>query len=96
MSSQVEYLFAAAVTIADQAARALGWQPRGRADGLKPDGTAARTQSRIKDACFSGPFICRKRKAPRGVGSGLPTARLTRDATRLPASLQVTGYAKLS
>jgi hypothetical protein len=39
MSSQVEYLFAATVALADQVARKQGWRPRGRADWLKPDGT---------------------------------------------------------
>jgi hypothetical protein len=42
MINQVEYLFAATVTLADQAARKQGWQPRGRADWLKPDGTEVR------------------------------------------------------
>jgi hypothetical protein len=35
----VEYLFAAAVAEADQAARKQGWLPRGRAGWQKPDGT---------------------------------------------------------
>jgi hypothetical protein len=39
MSSPVEYLFAAAVSIADQAARRQGWRPSGRAEWHKPDGT---------------------------------------------------------
>ena len=39
MSNAVEYLFAATVSIADQAARKQGWRPCGRADWLKPDGT---------------------------------------------------------
>jgi hypothetical protein len=39
MSRPVEYLFAAALTIADQAARRQGWQPRDRAEWHKPDGT---------------------------------------------------------
>jgi hypothetical protein len=36
----VEYLFAAAVGVADQAARKQGWLPRGRTGWQKPDGTA--------------------------------------------------------
>ena len=39
MSSVVEYLFAASVTVADQAARKNGWRPSGRATWLKADGT---------------------------------------------------------
>jgi hypothetical protein len=39
MSKSVEYLFAPAVSIADQAARKQGWRPRGRAEWHKPDGT---------------------------------------------------------
>jgi hypothetical protein len=39
MSKSVEYLFASAVSIADQAARKQGWSPRGRAEWHKPDGT---------------------------------------------------------
>jgi hypothetical protein len=36
---RIEYLFAASVTIADQAARKKGWRPAGRAAWLKSDGT---------------------------------------------------------
>ena len=36
---RIEYLFAASVTIADQAARRQGWHPNGRADWHKLDGT---------------------------------------------------------
>ena len=39
MEGPVEYLFAAAIGEADQAARKQGWQPRGRAGWQKPDGT---------------------------------------------------------
>ncbi len=39
MEGSVEYLFAAAVAEADQAARKQGWLPRGRAGWQKPDGT---------------------------------------------------------
>jgi hypothetical protein len=39
MSSQVEYLFAASISIAVQAARKRGWRPSGRAAWLKTDGT---------------------------------------------------------
>jgi hypothetical protein len=39
MLSPVEYLFAAHVALADQAARKQGWLPRGRVDWLKQDGT---------------------------------------------------------
>jgi hypothetical protein len=42
MSNAVEYLFASAGDVADQAARKQGWRPRGRADWLKPDGTEVR------------------------------------------------------
>jgi hypothetical protein len=38
MSSTVEYLFAASLTVADQAARKKGWRPSGRAKWLKADG----------------------------------------------------------
>jgi hypothetical protein len=37
---RTEYLFAASVTVADQAARKQGWRPNGRADWHKTDGTA--------------------------------------------------------
>jgi hypothetical protein len=40
MSSPVEYLFAAAFTVADQAARKQGWRPCGRAAWNKADGTS--------------------------------------------------------
>jgi hypothetical protein len=40
MSSSVEYLFAAAFSVADHAARKQGWRPCGRAAWLKPDGTS--------------------------------------------------------
>jgi hypothetical protein len=36
---RIEYLFAASVTIADQAARKQGWRPSGRAAWQKCDGT---------------------------------------------------------
>jgi len=39
MSGSVEYLFAAAVAIADEAAREQGWRPCGRTEWHKPDGT---------------------------------------------------------
>jgi hypothetical protein len=39
MESSVEYLFAAAINDADQAARKLGWRPSGRTAWQKPDGT---------------------------------------------------------
>lgn len=39
MSIRVEYLFAAALTIADQAARKQGWRPSGRTTWIKSDGT---------------------------------------------------------
>jgi hypothetical protein len=39
MSSQVEYLFAVSLSVADQAARKQGWQPNGRTAWLKVDGT---------------------------------------------------------
>ena len=39
MSTPVEYLFAAAFAVADQAARKQGWRPSGRAAWQKPDGT---------------------------------------------------------
>ena len=42
MSSTVEYLFAASVMTADQAARTRGWRPRGRTAWHKPDGTEVR------------------------------------------------------
>ena len=40
MSSQVEYLFAISLTVADQAACKQGWRPYGRTQWNKPDGTA--------------------------------------------------------
>jgi hypothetical protein len=39
MEGRIEYLFAAAIGEADQAARKQGWLPRGRAGWKKPDGT---------------------------------------------------------
>ena len=42
MGAQVEYLFAASVMIADQAARRQGWRPRGRTSWHKPDGVEVR------------------------------------------------------
>jgi hypothetical protein len=39
MEGAVEYLFAAAIGEADQAAREQGWSPRGRSGWKKPDGT---------------------------------------------------------
>jgi hypothetical protein len=36
---RVEYLFATALTVADQAARKQGWRPSSRAAWLKADGT---------------------------------------------------------
>ena len=36
---RIEYLFAASISVADQAARKKGWRPNGRADWYKPDGT---------------------------------------------------------
>jgi len=39
MSSAVEYLFAATLALADQAARKKGWRPRGRTAWVKHDGT---------------------------------------------------------
>ena len=39
MSSSVEYLFVAALSVADQAARKKGWRQSGRAAWLKADGT---------------------------------------------------------
>src|SRR5262245_59921858 len=40
MSVSVEYLFAASISLADQAARKQGWFPHGRTGWLKPDGNA--------------------------------------------------------
>jgi hypothetical protein len=40
MSNAAEYLFAVSLTVADQAARKLGWRANGRAAWSKPDGTA--------------------------------------------------------
>jgi hypothetical protein len=39
MEGSVEYLFAAAIGEADQAARSQGWLSRGRVGWQKPDGT---------------------------------------------------------
>ena len=39
IDSSVEYLFAAAIGDADQAARGQGWLPRGGAGWQKPNGT---------------------------------------------------------
>ena len=38
MSNAIEYLFAASISLADQAARRQGWQPHGRTGWLKHDG----------------------------------------------------------
>jgi hypothetical protein len=38
MNVPVEYLFAASIHLADQAARRQGWQPHGRTGWLKADG----------------------------------------------------------
>jgi hypothetical protein len=38
MGVPVEYLFAASISLADQAARKQGWQPHGRTGWLKADG----------------------------------------------------------
>ena len=38
MSTPVEYLFAATLSGADQAARKRGWHPHGRSGWIKPDG----------------------------------------------------------
>jgi hypothetical protein len=38
MSVSVEYLFAASISLADQAPRNQGWQPHGRTGWLKADG----------------------------------------------------------
>jgi hypothetical protein len=38
MTVPVEYLFAASITLADQAARRQGWHPHGRTGWVKPDG----------------------------------------------------------
>ena len=50
MSSQCEYLFAAAIAIADQAARKQGRRPCGRAAWHKPDGTV------VHFLCFEEQF----------------------------------------
>ena len=39
VSNAVEYLFAAALSVADQAARKQGWRPSGRTAWQKPNGT---------------------------------------------------------
>lgn len=39
MSTRVEYVYAASLTIAEDAARKSGWRPSGRAAWLKADGT---------------------------------------------------------
>ena len=39
MGVSVEYLYAAAIGVADDAARGQGWLPRGRVGWQKPDGT---------------------------------------------------------
>jgi hypothetical protein len=38
MSVPVEYLFAASISLADQAARKQGWHPLGGTGWIKPDG----------------------------------------------------------
>ena len=38
MSTPVEYLFAATLSVADQAARKRGWHPHGRSGWIKPHG----------------------------------------------------------
>jgi hypothetical protein len=39
MSVSVEYLFAATISLADQAARKRGWRPSARSAWLRGDGT---------------------------------------------------------
>ena len=38
MSTPVEYLFAATLSVAEHAARKQGWHPHGRSGWIKPDG----------------------------------------------------------
>jgi hypothetical protein len=38
MTNPVEYLFAATIALANQAARKQGWHPYGRTGWIKPDG----------------------------------------------------------
>ena len=79
MEGSVEYLFAAAVAEADQAARKQGWLPRGRAGWQKPDGTAIHFISFVEQIA-----IVPKNATIYLVGDGWPgLARFKRKWTKL-------------
>jgi hypothetical protein len=79
MEGSSEYLFAAGINVADEAARKQGWLPRGRTGWQKPDGTV------VHFICFIEQMaIVPKAATVYLVGEALPgLARFKRNWTKL-------------
>ena len=79
MSTPVEYLFAATLSIAEHAARKQGWHPHGRSGWIKPDG------NEVHFICFAEQLaIVPKDATVYLVGDALPElARFKRKWTKL-------------